>query len=244
MVYISLEGIHPSWKPFFTPDVIRILENIDDMLIERQEPFNPNPENILRFAQQPLNEVKVLILGQDTYPAAGVATGRAFEVGGLSSWDAPFRQVSLKNIVKNLYGTYTRQDPYCSYSKVLAAIKDGSFPILPPDKLMGSWADQGVLLLNAALTCEVGLPGSHSAYWQPFTAKLLDWVAQQNPALKVFLWGKIAQQYKPIFDNGFREMTIYTCDHPMMCSSKKASDFLKFKGFADTMDEINWLGRS
>ena len=75
MVYISLEGIHPSWKPFFTPDVIRILENIDDMLIERQEPFNPNPENILRFAQQPLNEVKVLILGQDTYPAAGVATG-------------------------------------------------------------------------------------------------------------------------------------------------------------------------
>lgn len=242
MQFITLNNIHPSWKPFFTGRVMEVLEKIDGMLVESGCQFNPDPCNILRFAEQPLDEVKVLVLGQDTYPAAGVATGRAFEVGGLSKWDTPFRQTSLKNIVKCLYGTYTGNDPYCSYATVTTAMKNGSFPVLPPDELFESWAKQGVVLLNAALTCEVGIPGSHSLEWAPFTSMLLDWLAKQKPEMKMFLWGKEAQKFRPIFDSAIREMTVYACDHPMMCSVKKKTDFLKFKGFADTKDEINWLG--
>ncbi len=115
MKHITLAGIHPSWQPFFTPEILKILEDIDEGMTGE---CNPAPAAVLRFATQPLDEVKVLILGQDTYPAAGVATGRAFEVGGLTSWNSPYRQVSLKNIVRRIYGDS------CQYT--LLAPKNGS----------------------------------------------------------------------------------------------------------------------
>lgn len=230
MQHISLSAIHPSWDAFFTPEIISLLEHIDRSLTL---PCNPAPQNVLRFASQPLPEVKVLILGQDTYPTPGAATGRAFEVGGLTSWKQPFRQISLKHIVQCLYGTYTEESPYTSFSKI-----PQSFPILPPHQLFESWAAQGVLLLNAALTCQHGKPGSHSELWAPFTGQLLPYIDRNVPGLTVFLWGSSAQSFAPLFQTA----RIYQCRHPMMCSQKYPDDFLKFTGFRETMQEINWLG--
>ena len=124
MKNIRTDLIHPSWDGFFSPDIMALLAHIDQ---EISTPCNPSPENVLRFAQQPLDEVKVLILGQDTYPAPGVATGRAFEVGGLTDWNSPFRQISLKHIIQCLYGTYTAGSPYVPFSRIIMG-----YPITPP----------------------------------------------------------------------------------------------------------------
>ncbi len=235
MNYITLEGVHPSWQPFFTPQVMEILGEIDGGM---EGECNPNPTAVLRFAQQPLEEVKVLILGQDTYPAKGVATGRAFEVGGLHSWHSPYRQVSLKNIVRRLYGDYTGESGYTPMAQVKEAMERGEFPILPPDALFERWAEQGVLLLNTALSCRVGEPASHAHLWVPFTEKLLAFVAEARPQMHVFLWGSYAKG----FEGSFPTQTIHSSRHPMMCSEKYEDDFLKFDGFGATKSLIQWLG--
>lgn len=235
MKYITLEGVHPSWNDFFTPDILEILEEIDRGI---EGACTPAPQAVLRFAQQPLEEVKVLILGQDTYPAAGAATGRAFEVGGLTSWHSTFRQVSLKNIVRRLYGDYTEESAYTPMSQVKRAMETGEFPILPPDALFQSWADQGVLLLNTALSCQVGAAGAHVALWPPFTQRLLAFVAQARPHIHVFLWGSYAKG----FEGCFPSQIIHSSRHPMMCSVKYEDDFLKFDGFHATRQVISWLG--
>ncbi len=218
MNYIKLEQIHPSWAEFFTPEILGILEGIDG---EMTGACNPSPAAVLRFAQQPLDEVKVLILGQDTYPAAGVATGRAFEVGGLTSWQEKFQQVSLKNIVRRLYGDFTGGDGYTKITAINPEIASGAFPILPPDALFQSWANQGVLLLNTALTCRVGEAGSHAKIWVPFTEKLLDFIAGARPEIHVFLWGNYAQK----FQSSFPTQTLHISRHPMLCSVKYEDDF-------------------
>lgn len=227
---IRIDLIHPSWTGFFTPEIMTLLHGINQAITL---PCNPAPENVLRFAQQPLDEVRVLILGQDTYPAPGVATGRAFEVGGLADWGSPFRQISLKHIVQCLYGTYTGYSPYTPFSQFIS-----SFPILPPNKLFANWSKQGVLLLNAALTCEHNKPGSHSELWAPFTEKLLLFIDQAKPGSDAFLWGSVAQRFSPLL----KTAKVYQCRHPMMCSPKYKDDFLKFQGFWETANIINWLG--
>ena len=235
MQHIHLQSIHSSWTPFFTAEIISLLEAIDGALTP---PCTPSAPHVLRFAQQSLADVQVLILGQDTYPALGAATGRSFEVGGLTSWHTPFKQISLKHIVQNIYGVYTGASPYTPMSQVRCAIQAGAFPIAPPDALFQSWADQGVLLLNTALTCQVGQPASHTDLWEPFSQALLAFIAQAKPDIHVFLWGRYAQSFQPVFPT----QQLHSSRHPMMCSEKYADDFLKFTGFSATQSTINWLG--
>ena len=102
MKNIIIPNYHPSWEPFFK-SYKKELEKID-ALIDGDD-YNPLPENVLRFCHIPVQDIKVVILGQDTYPQKGVATGRSFEVGGLTDWTVWYRQVSLKHIIQNIYGT-------------------------------------------------------------------------------------------------------------------------------------------
>jgi len=73
-------------------------------------------------------------ISHDPYPEKGIATGRAFEVGGLKSWEQPFRQVSLKNIIRLIHKSYnniTRYEDIPSFTEIKKEIKAGRFPILP-----------------------------------------------------------------------------------------------------------------
>ena len=97
------EGLHSSWSPFFTPAVEQALLEIERKIAAEGREYTPDPSNVLRFLSLDLFAVKVLILGQDPYPQKGRATGRAFEVGGLTSWMNPFENASLRNIVRSIY---------------------------------------------------------------------------------------------------------------------------------------------
>ena len=205
--------------------------------IVKDDAFTPPAGLVLRFLTLPLDEMKVLILGQDPYPSEGVATGRAFEVGGLRSWNTPFRNVSLKNIVRAIYSSYKG-----SVVPFRDAVYDPAFPLLPPDNLFCSWESQGVLLLNTAFTCMNGKPGSHSSYWQPFTGKLLEYIAGRNEELVWLLWGNHAQ--KAVSHLNLKNTLLSM--HPMMCYSRpdRTNDFLygRINHFSETRHLVNWCG--
>jgi uracil-DNA glycosylase len=231
------DNYHISWEEFLNKNNNLILE-IEDKIGDN---INPEPENVLRFLNNDLNKIKVIILGQDPYPEKGRATGRAFEVGDLHSWNEKFRQVSLKNIIRSIHKEYRGYSEYKEikkFSQIQNEIKKGEFKILPPDKLFKSWENQGVLLLNTYLSVEVGNPGSHKDIWEKFNENLLEYISEKNKNIKYFLWGKHAESRKEYIKSG----ELYISRHPMMCSSKYEEDFMKNPCFKETKNIINWLG--
>ena len=232
------QDYHTSWDKFLTEDITRKLKNIEDKIGKN---INPEYENVLRFMKSNLNDIKVVILGQDPYPEKGRATGRAFEVGDLHSWDAKFRQVSLKNIIRLIHKNYNEINEYNEikkFSEIQSEILNGTFKILPPDEIFKSWERQGVLLLNTYFTVEHGITGSHISIWEPFSIELLQFISEENKNINWFLWGKQAEDKSKYIKSGI----FYLSRHPMMCSEKYDDDFLKNECFNNTRDIINWLG--
>jgi uracil-DNA glycosylase len=232
------KDVHSSWEKLLTREVIEELD-----LIEKKIgcDINPQHENVLRFMKCDLNDINVVILGQDPYPEKGKATGRAFEVGDLYSWNQKFRQVSLKNIVRLIYKNYNNIDEYCEikkFSEIQKEIEEGKFTILPPDKIFKSWEKQGVLLLNTYFTVIPGISGSHVSVWEKFSVELLRYISEENGEISWFLWGKQAEDKKQFIKSG----RFYTSRHPMMCSEKYSDDFLRNDCFKNTMSIVNWLG--
>lgn len=231
---------HPSWDDFFTKEIYDILKSIECAL---KHPFNPeDPEKILRFLELDLDVIKVIWLGQDVYPAKGAATGRAFEVATIDTWCQPFKQVSLKNILRLIHKTYNDiinyQDIY-AYKRIKKAIENNEFNILPYQAWFDNLEKQGVMFLNTSFTCEVNKANSHQDLWAPFSEKLLSYIGKKRPDMIWFLWGKFAQSKKAWIKQG----VFYESRHPMMCSEKYPDDFLKNPCFNETMDIIEWLGK-
>lgn len=224
--------LHKEWEPLFAENA-SLIRNI---LAEIGPETCPPQERIFTFAQSPLSRIRVIILGQDPYPQPGAATGRAFEVGFLRSWSEPFRQVSLRNIMRAIYMAYSPEKENISYGALLSKIEDGSFPILPPHQLFRSWDEQGVLLLNTALSCLPWKSGSQMQLWQPFTLKILEFLGQNTDAAW-FLWGSHAKSYLPYIKG-----KTYCSRHPMMCDDRYPDDYLKNPCFRETKKEISWTG--
>lgn len=167
-----------------------------------------------------LDNVKVVILGQDPYPTAGKAIGRSFGVPK----DYPKINSSLENILKEVE------------SDTGAPVQDISFE---------AWAKQGVLMLNTRLTVIEGKPMSHSDIgWEPFmdeVMKLLN--AVKRPGV-VMLWGAEARKYADALDR----WSILETSHPCKFSAhrgfigcghfKKANAILRKIG----LPEIDWIG--
>lgn len=233
-----LHKYHDSWQEFLDAGTIDELKNIDSKIGSN---INPEPENVLRFLNNDLFAVKVVILGQDPYPEKGRATGRSFEVGDLHSWNDKFRQVSLKNMIRLIHKNYNNIEDYKEirkFSAIQEEIKAKKFNILPPDEIFKSWEKQGVLMLNTYLSIEAGKPGSHIHIWEAFSEKLLSYISSANKDISWFLWGKQAEEKTKRINYGKK----YISRHPMMCSEKYEDDFLKSDCFKNTMNIINWLG--
>lgn len=151
------------------------------------------PPEPLRFAAlqrtQP-KDTKVVILGQDPYPTPGHANGLAFSV----SPETPLPK-SLKNIFTELT------------DDIGTAPKSGD---------LTHWADQGVLLLNTALTVPENDAGGHANLgWRTLTDQILLRLSNQPRAF--LLWGKHAQSFKPRI-NGEAHLFVETA-HPSPLSA-------------------------
>jgi uracil-DNA glycosylase len=135
--------------------------------------FTPPLKNVFRaFEECPYSNLSVVMIGQDPYPQLGVADGIAFSC---SNTNAP--QPSLKYILGEVNRTVYNGHPNCLHTDLTI------------------WANQGILMLNTALTVEVNKIGSHYDIWKLFTAYLLDWLNNYNPGLIYVYMGKKAEEW-------------------------------------------------
>lgn len=219
------ENVHPSWKDFLSDGILEQLRYIESKIGNN---FTPPEELVLRFLTIDLDNVKVLILGQDPYPQPGVANGRSFQPSNLTNWTQSYRNSSIKNIIRLIYKDYVGE--LVKYSE----IDWHRFGISPPQPWFDSLEKQGVLFLNTSFTCEVGKSDSHSFLWTNFTNKLIEYISSKRPELYWFLFGKSAQTYDSLIRQG-RKIRM---PHPMMGTG----EFFESTCFKDTKSIISWLG--
>lgn len=135
--------------------------------------YHPQPEHIFRAFQMPLNKVKVVILGQDPYPTPENANGYAYAV------KPDRKKPKALHIIES--EIYQSDNGNINSSKQID---------------MNAWTDQGVLLLNTALTVESGKAGSHLKYWEQFTKNVISFISINQPCIWL-LWGKRIQSFIP-----------------------------------------------
>lgn len=137
--------------------------------------YLPAGEHILRAFKQPFAEVRVLIVGQDPYPTPGHAVGLSFSVAP----DVRPLPGSLINIFRE-------------YSADLGHPEPGNGDLTP-------WTEQGVLLLNRALSVAPRKPASHRGKgWEQVTEQAIRALAARGGPLVAILWGRDARDLKPL----------------------------------------------
>lgn len=139
-----------------------------------------------------LKDLKIVMLGQDPYPQKGVATGVLF---------GNRKEVSNDDLSPSL-------------NVIKEAIIDFEIPHnnIIFDQTLESWAKQGILMINSALTVEVNKIGSHVMLWRHFIAKLLKNLSNYDTAIVYVLFGKQASTFKPYIDSKFNH--IIEIEHP------------------------------
>ncbi|HEX5705855.1 MAG TPA: uracil-DNA glycosylase [Pyrinomonadaceae bacterium] len=166
--------------------------------------YPPAKEVFSALKFTPLDEVNVLLLGQDPYPGPNQANGLSFSVNP----GVPI-PASLKNIFTELQS-------------------DVGFDI-PNNGSLESWAKQGVLLLNAVLTVRAGVPNSHKDRgWETFTDAIIRKVNDKKTPVVFVLWGRFAQKKMSLIDT--TRHSVVKCAHPSPLSAP--SGFFGCKPFS------------
>ncbi|NLS09922.1 uracil-DNA glycosylase [Nesterenkonia sp. MY13] len=210
--------LESGWERALEP-VSDQLAAVGEQLKERRrggEQILPAPENILRAFRQPFDEVKVLIIGQDPYPTPGHPIGMSFAVAS----DVRPLPKSLNNIFKELE-------------------TDLGIPPSPHGDLT-AWAQQGVLMLNRALSVSAGQPASHRGIgWEPVTEHAVRALVDRGKPLVSILWGAQARQLQPILNAGSHTEVIVS-PHPSPLSAYRG--FFGSRPFSRTNQALQNLG--
>jgi uracil-DNA glycosylase len=206
------EQMHKSWQVALAAQR-PLLERIEVDLRPIFSHVAPAPELVSRAFEMPLDEVKVLLLGQDPYPTAGDAIGLAFAI-------APGRALprSLRNIMTELASDL----PTTSHTGDLSR-----------------WSAQGVLLLNRHLTTNLGSAGSHIGLgWQEFTDAAVRALAQHHGRdLVAMLWGNQARTAQGLLGAA----QIVASAHPSPLSAHRG--FFGSKPFSQVNQALEKVGR-
>ncbi len=169
---LPIERVDPSWSPLFVEQQSALIEIFQSLA---SETHTPTRERIFRAFEYPLEDVRVVIFGQDPYPAPGVADGLAF-----SSLPDKRIPASLRNIFKEL--------------------RDDIGIASPETPDLTAWSRSGVMLLNRTLTTVEGERNAHLMNgWRSFTDAAANLLAEQN--VVAILWGSNARELAPLFKN-------------------------------------------
>jgi uracil-DNA glycosylase len=175
------EVVEVGWAKALAP----VAENVSAMgtflraeLAEGRR-YLPAGENVLRAFQQPFDEVRVLIVGQDPYPTPGHPVGLSFSV-------APETRPLPRSLV-NIFREYG---------------EDLGHP-MPSCGDLTPWTERGVLLLNRVLTVQPGQPASHRGKgWEEVTDQAIRALAARPTPLVAILWGRDARTLRPLLGAG------------------------------------------
>ena len=200
-------------------DYFKKLESFLEEEYRTKTIFPPKDEVFTAFSFCELNEVKVVIIGQDPYHEINQAHGLAFSVK-----DGNKLPKSLINIYKELY------------DDILVTRLTGE---------LTDWAKQGVFLINTVLTVEEGKANSHkNKGWEIFTSEVIKELANDNSPKVFVLWGNQAFEYEKIIGNPNHK--IIKSAHPSPLSAyrgffgskpfSKINEFLK----EHNLEQIDW----
>lgn len=192
------EKLYQKLKPSGWGDKLKtfILSSDFDKILQKLEAesldgkrFVPQMKYLFgAFEKCPYDKLRVVIIGQDPYPYVNVPDGMAFSCSLKGRPEASLRYM-FKEIGRTVYPDVESYEPN-------------------PD--LTRWAEQGVLLLNTALTTTVGKPGVHQIMWRPFMSFLFDILSWYNPGIVYVFMGKVAQQWADsIPDNCYKLMTTH-----------------------------------
>lgn len=188
--------VDPGWAQALAPvaDTISAMGVFLREEVAAGRTYLPAGGKVLRAFERPLDQVRVLIVGQDPYPTPGHAIGLSFAV------DRDVRPLprSLRNIYRELQSDLGIEPP---------AHGD-----------LSAWADAGVMLLNRVLTVAPGAPASHRGRgWEQVTDRAIEVLAARGGPLVAVLWGKDAQSLRPALG----EVPVIASAHPSPMSADR-----------------------
>ena len=174
--------------------------------------YLPAGEHVLRAFQQPFDDVRVLIVGQDPYPTPGNAVGLSFSV-------AP--DVRLPASLRNIY----------------KEMQDDLGTPMPSNGDLTPWTEQGVLLLNRVLTVAPGKAGSHRGKgWEAVTEQAIRALSERGKPLVAILWGRDARNLRPMMPG----VPCVESAHPSPLSARNG--FFGSKPFSRTNAMLEEMG--
>ena len=219
-----LDKIDPSWESFFQQETQK--EYFFPLLARLEKEYKnykcwPRKENIFRlFREISLDEIKVVILGQDPYHLPEVADGVAF-----STQKPNYIPASLRNI-------------FLEFSQDLNCASPTKGDLLP-------WVKEGVFLINTALTVRDAQPLSHMNWWKEFIYSLLVYLKNYEEKLIWVFWGQKAKkigeecQIDSTYSLTSAHPSPYSAEHGFFGSRpfSKANKLL----LEASKEQINWL---
>lgn len=230
---LSDQKYHKSWSKIIKNEMSKpYFEKINSKVataIEKGTTLYPYPTLVFKAFECNMKKVKVVILGQDPYPNNDVvpnAMGLSFSVPKGNKIPS-----SLKNIYKNL-------EKFDHVDKK------------PSDGNLESWAKQGVLLLNTALTVPAGKANAHARVWRDFTDEIISQLSKQLDNVVFILWGANALKKLSLIDTDKHMVSISS--HPSGLSytkpMKQYQPFIETDHFGQTnkylkskgLTEIKW----
>lgn len=197
-------------------------ELLEKLLNHSQEGrhFTPTLKDVFTaFVKCPFDDVKAVIIGQDPYPYINIADGIAFSCSKTGKLQPSLRYI-FKEIEKINGVHYEEQNPDLT-----------------------RWAEQGVLCLNSALTCQIDKIGSHYDIWKDFMFMVLDALNLHHPHVPYILMGKTAHSFSPYISGPKVKVS-----HPASAAYAKAKEwdseecFIKVNDILKTQQKqiINW----
>lgn len=186
--------IDPGWAAALAPVEPRIRAAGDFLRAELAagRTYLPAGDAVLRAFTRPLDQVRVLVVGQDPYPTPGHPMGLSFSVQP----DVRPLPRSLDNIFRELVDDLGVPRPSCGD--------------------LSPWADRGVMLLNRVLTVRAGAPASHRGKgWEAVTDRAIAALVERGGPLVAVLWGRDAQTLAPALG----DVPIVASAHPSPLSA-------------------------
>ena len=210
----AIKNLNPIWKKVLINELkSEYFQLLTETLDCEKEKFNvlPSIDMIFNSLNSTLiNDIKVVIIGQDPYFNKGQANGLCFSV---------HKEKPLPPSLKNIF-TCLKNDLNST------VLNHGD---------LSNWANQGVLLLNTCLTVREGVPNSHKNIgWHKFTDAVIQLISKKNNGVCFFLWGNYAIKKEKLIDNS--KHLILKASHPSPLSAYRG--FLDCKHFSKANEFI------
>ena len=198
---MTIEEYFGDWcKVIDTSEADRIIKK----LVRLKQTICPLAKDIFKsFTLCSLHDLKIVVIGQNPYPdiknKVPTATGIAFA----NSNNTPINEFSS------------------SLEVLMESVINFSLPheSIIFDPSLEKWEKQGVLMLNSALSCQVGKPGSHSLMWRPFIKSFLTNLSNHNTGIVYILMGTEAQSFEYCINHSYNY--VFKTKHPSWYARNK-----------------------